>query len=128
MVVRRLAWLGLGFGSVALGLVGVFLPLVPTTPFLLLAAFGFARSSPRLHAWLVEHPRHGAAIRDWHRHRAIGRRAKAAAALAMLAAFGASVLAGLPAGLLAVQAAVLLAVAAFLLTRPAPPDPASGRE
>jgi uncharacterized membrane protein YbaN (DUF454 family) len=101
-----------------LGIAGIVLPLVPTTPFLLLAAFAFARSSPRLHDWLLAHPRLGPPINDWRTHRAISRRAKGLAVGAMAAALGLSIATGLPVWLVAVQAVVLALVAAFILTRP----------
>ena len=62
-----LRWLLLGIGwlSVALGVLGIFLPVLPTTPFLLLAAACFVRSSRRVYVWLVTHPRLGPWIRDY---------------------------------------------------------------
>lgn len=61
----RYALLTLGWLSVVLGVVGIFLPVLPTTPFLLLAAACFARSSERFYRWLVDHPRLGPWIRDY---------------------------------------------------------------
>ncbi|MCQ4347946.1 YbaN family protein [Pseudomonas stutzeri] len=66
----RHAWLrwlllGIGWSSVALGVIGIFLPVLPTTPFLLLAAACFVRSSRRVYLWLVTHPRLGPWIRDY---------------------------------------------------------------
>ena len=97
---------------------GAVLPLVPTTPFLLLAAFAFAKSSPRLHAWLTTHPQFGPLIENWQQHRAIGRGAKRTALLFMVLALALSWLFAVPAWILAVQAAVLACVATFILTRP----------
>jgi uncharacterized membrane protein YbaN (DUF454 family) len=61
----RYALLTLGWLSVVLGVVGIFLPVLPTTPFLLLAAACFARSSERFYRWLVDHPKLGPWIRDY---------------------------------------------------------------
>ncbi len=66
----------LGLLSVFLGTLGIFLPLLPTVPFILLAVFCFARSSGRLHFWLVNHPWFAVAIADWERERGIRRRIK----------------------------------------------------
>jgi len=74
-----LRWLLLGIGwlSVALGVIGIFLPVLPTTPFLLLAAACFVRSSRRVYIWLVTHPRLGPWIRDYLDGEGIPFRAKA---------------------------------------------------
>lgn len=120
----RHLWLGLGLIAVGLGIAGTVLPLVPTTPLLLVAAYAFARSSPRLHGWLTSHPQFGPLIDDWRRHRAIGRRSKRLAVGVMAAMFTASWLWGLSVLLLALQGTILGCVAAFILTRPDAPDPA----
>jgi uncharacterized protein len=118
----RIAWLIVGILATACGIAGIVLPLVPTTPFLLLAAFAFARSSPALHEWLVTHPRLGPPIADWRAHGAIARRTKMLAVAVILATFLGSWAAGVGATLLAVQAAVLTMVTLFILSRPTPPD------
>ncbi len=118
---QRMLWMSIGFAATGCGIAGIILPLVPTTPFLLLAAFAFARSSPLLHRWLVTHPRLGPPIRDWHKHRAVGRPGKIAAIAFMFAAIALSAAMGVRGWIVLTQAVVMVAVAAFLLTRPEPP-------
>lgn len=76
--VRWLLWLA-GTVSLALGLIGVVLPGLPTTPFVLLAAACYAKASPRLHAWLLNHRFLGPMVRDWEQHRSLTRRTKTVA-------------------------------------------------
>ncbi|MCU0941086.1 MAG: YbaN family protein [Hydrogenophaga sp.] len=73
--VRWLLWLA-GTVSLGLGIVGVVLPGLPTTPFVLLAAACYARASPRLHRWLRAHRLFGPMVRDWETHRSLTRRTK----------------------------------------------------
>lgn len=122
MVIRTLR-ITAGLAATLLGLAGTVLPLVPTTPFLLLALWFFAGASPRLHLWLATHPRLGPGLRDWQHHRAIGRRAKGWAVLALAATFAISLVLGAAPVVLWVQAAVLPLCALFILTRPDPPIP-----
>ncbi|MEQ1943894.1 YbaN family protein [Mesorhizobium sp. VNQ89] len=103
----RPLWIGAGVVSLGLGLAGIPLPLLPTTPFILLSAFCFARGSQRLHGWLMSHPRFGPTIRDWNRNGAISLRARKLAATAMATALLLSFAISLPWTILAVQAAVL---------------------
>lgn len=84
----RTGWLVLGMTLMGVGLVGIFVPLLPTTDFLLLALPCFARSSPRLEAWLLNHPRFGPGLRAWRAERAVPRRAKIAACVGMIVGFG----------------------------------------
>ena len=121
----RLIWIVLGLSAVALGLVGVMLPLLPTTPFMLLAAACFAKSSPRLHDWLLNHRVFGPSIRDWRDYRAISPKAKRMAIAAMAAAFGLSVVLGLGWKVLAVQAAVLAMMGSWIWTRSSGPQDGS---
>lgn len=111
--------LALGWTCVGLGVAGMFLPVMPTTVFLLIAAWAFSKCSLRFHRWLYEHPRLGRPVRDWHAHRVIPVRAKALAVTMMTASLlyvTLFVADGwmLPAGL----AMALGAVAAFILSRP----------
>ncbi|MDB5698320.1 MAG: hypothetical protein JWN69_1124 [Alphaproteobacteria bacterium] len=87
---RRLFLFSGGVISLVLGTAGVFLPLLPTVPFVLLAAFCFARSSPRLEGWLLQHRHFGPHIHSWRESRAISRSGKRAAwiAFALSAAAG----------------------------------------
>ncbi|MEL6480843.1 MAG: YbaN family protein [Pseudomonadota bacterium] len=114
----RWAWTAAGWCAFSLGLLGVPLPLLPTVPFMLLAAFCFARGSERFHFWLINHTRFGPAIRDWHREGAIRPRAKRAAVIAIAASFALSAALGVPAGVLAIQGVALTGAALFVLTRP----------
>lgn len=117
----RPLWLGLGLASLAVGLAGVVLPLVPTTPMMILAAACFAKSSPRLHDWLWHHPVFGAAIRNWREHGAIPRKAKVAAIVAMAAAFALSLWLGVAPLVLGIQATVLCVMGLWIATRPSAP-------
>lgn len=89
-LVRALLWVA---GSVALvlGLIGVVLPGLPTTPFILLAAACYAKASPRLHAWLLHHRWFGPMLRDWERDRSLTRRSKTIAILSMTVMVGISI-------------------------------------
>lgn len=116
----RLCYLGLAYACVGLGLAGVVLPLVPTTPFLLLAAWAASRGSPRLHRWLYEHPYIGRVLLAWERERAVPRSAKISGCLLLVLS-----LAGIwwftPDWRISAVAAVLFTgLASFLLTRPEP--------
>ena len=119
--IKRMSYFTLGSLSLATGLLGLILPLLPTTVFVLIAAWAFARSSRRLHDRLVNHPRFGASIRLWQEQRAIPVRAKrlAITTLAFAAAINAWLLAGKPLILTAVLL-VLAGVAGYILTRPSP--------
>ncbi len=111
----------LGCTMLALGALGAVLPLLPTTPFLLVAAACFSRSFPQLETWLLEHPRLGPPLRDWRRSGAISGRAKAMAVSAMVVSYATFLVmteAGLAPQLLV--GLVLSCCSTFILSRPAP--------
>jgi len=118
----RIFWLLAGLVSVAIGAVGLALPLLPTTPFLLIAAFAFARSSDRLNNWLREHRAFGPTIDNWHRDGSIDRKAKWIAMIVMLMTPVITWLFGAPLWIIVSQIAILSAVAVFILTRPLPSE------
>jgi uncharacterized membrane protein YbaN (DUF454 family) len=84
----RLLYLAVGLVSLAVGVAGIVLPLVPTTPLVLLAAYCFTRSSRRLHGWLIGHPRFGRYVSDFESGRGIPRRVKLTAIVLASLAFG----------------------------------------
>ncbi|MEX0303658.1 MAG: YbaN family protein [Leisingera sp.] len=114
----RFLYAGLGLFFVALAVIGIVLPLLPTVPFLLLAAFCFANSSDRLHNWILAHNVFGPMITDWREQGAIRPGAKKAATVSITAVFGLSLLLAVPTYVLGIQALVLSAVLIFIWTRP----------
>ncbi len=117
----RLLWLAAGLLVLAIGAIGVILPLLPTTPFLLLAAWCFAKSSPKLHQWLHEHATFGPLISNWNQYGSIDRRSKRVAIIVILLTPVITLLIGVPWWALAAQILVLAIAATFILTRPNPP-------
>ena len=103
--------------ALGLGLLGAFLPLLPTVPFILLAAFCFARSNPRWERWLVEHRHFGPHIEAWRSRGAISRKGKVAASLAFAASALLSLL-FLPMPWALLPSVAGLIGGSFVLTRP----------
>jgi len=124
-MLHRRVYIALGFAFVAIGIVGIVLPVLPTTPFMLLALWSFARSSQRFHDWLLNHPRFGPSLQRWNDHGVIPAKTKLSAvaimSLSLVFLIGFST-----APPIAVIAAALLMLigALFILTRPSrPPTP-----
>ena len=121
----RAGWLALGLILVAVGFIGIFVPLLPTTDFMLLALPCFARSSPRLEAWLLNHPRFGPGLRAWRTERAVPRHAKLAASIGMAVGYALFWLHVRPGwGLALTVALVMLAGIVWIVGRPTSRDEA----
>jgi uncharacterized membrane protein YbaN (DUF454 family) len=122
--------IALGWTSLGVGALGVFLPLLPTTPFVLLAAFFFSRGSKRLHLWLTGHPRFGRYVRDWEAEQVIPPVGKYASTFMMVPSVGwAAATRDIPLLPLVLMLATVAAVLWFIWTRPSrrsgaewPPD------
>jgi uncharacterized membrane protein YbaN (DUF454 family) len=115
----RAAWFAAGVAFIGLAVLGAVLPLLPTTIFVILAAGCFARSSPRLEARILAHPRFGPVVRDWRERGAIPPRGKAFAVGGLLSGtlvFALSAQPGLP--LLLAVGAVMALTALWILSRP----------
>ncbi len=116
----------LGILSLVLGFIGIFLPLLPTTPFVLLSAFCFSKGSERLHAWIINQPYLGKMIRDWNEHGVIRTKAKIMCGGLIVLTMGYSI------GFVAMKpiyrlsmVGVGIAVLSFVLSRPSRPRTAA---
>jgi len=89
--VKRYFLFSVGCLSLLLGFIGLFLPLLPTTPFILLAVTCLAKSSPKLHHWLINHPQFGPMIVNWNEHRCITQKVKIKATFFIIISFSLSI-------------------------------------
>ena len=122
--VKRMAYLILGFVALGLGIIGAFVPLMPTTCFILAAAWAFARSSDRWHQALRNHVRFGATVRDWEDHRCMSRRAKRIAIGSIVLTFSLSLLLWRQSTVLTVLLVLLMAaLIGYIWTRAELPQP-----
>ena len=112
-ILYTLAWL-----SFVLGVIGAFLPVLPTTPFIILSAYLFSKSSPRMHSWLTSLPYFGSAIIEWENHKVIRPKAKATAIIMLWILMGVSIIfAPVHYGLKIMLACIGISVSTFILTR-----------
>lgn len=121
-IALKLLLVSCGLVSLTLGIIGAFLPILPTTPLVLLAAFFFARSSPWLHGKMLNNRLMGPAIRDWQAHGAINRRAKYSATGMMALLVGYTLIyVALPLWIKVILGVVCGSVLVFIWSRPARP-------
>lgn len=116
--VARRVWTGIGVLSLGIGALGLVLPLLPTTPFVILAAFAFSKGSPRFARALHEHRVFGPIIADWRARGAIAPRYKALALAMMGAALATSFALAFGRTVIIFQALAMIGAAAFILSRP----------
>lgn len=117
--IKRWGWFALGWAMVALGFIGILLPVMPTTIFLILAAACFSHSSPRFEAWLLDHRWFGPPILRWRDRGAIPRKAKIVAIVSMAGGYGIMLYTTRPAWWIAIPIALaLIASALYVASRP----------
>ncbi|WP_081946110.1 MULTISPECIES: YbaN family protein [Thalassobacter] len=114
----RIIWIIGGLVSLGLGILGIPLPLLPTVPFLLLAAFCFSRSSDQLHGWLLAHPTLGPPIHNWRQSGSISRSAKITSTAMIAASLGVALYWQISLIIVLVQMTVLVGVSYFIWSRP----------
>ena len=117
---RNLLFLIFAYLCAGLGVIGAFLPVLPTTPFLLLAAWAATRGSPELHRWLYEHPRFGPPLRAWEEDRAVATSAKWLACVLMAVSWIIMVLMTDGWVVPVITGVLFVSVSGFLVTRPTP--------
>lgn len=87
LALHKVIFVFLGFLSLGIGILGIFLPILPTTPLVILAAYFFSKGSKRLHRWLTENPYFGEMIKDWEGHKVIPLKAKVLATSMIIPSF-----------------------------------------
>ena len=119
---KKLAFLSLAWVSLGLGVLGIFLPLLPTTPFVLVAAYGFSKSSERFHLWLLEHRVFGPLVTDWQNNGVIRLKSKWLATISIVLMVGLSLyFISLPNYAMLAILASISCVLLFIWTRPSEP-------
>lgn len=113
-----LLWRALAALSLALGLIGMAVPMLPTVPFLILTAWAAGKSSPALERWLLRHPKYGHPIRLWRERGVVSRNAKWLASIGMLVSAIALWIGAAPVALRTGTPIIMAAVAVWLWLRP----------
>ncbi|MEN8636982.1 YbaN family protein [Pseudoalteromonas distincta] len=118
---KNLWFKALGLILVALGIIGIVLPVMPTTIFFILALTCFTRSSPALEQWLLNHPRYGVILKQWQAHKVVPVKAKCYAAIGMLIGFIFLLYSAAPIWVICLVAVVEVSVIIYLILRPSSP-------
>jgi len=117
---QKILWLLLAYATLAIGLLGAFLPILPTTPFLLVAVWAGSHASNKFKWWLLRHKHFGPGLRDWYRDKAIARPAKLLAVTVIAVSWLMIVLNDSPTGVIAFTGLLFIGCISFLLSRPDP--------
>ncbi len=117
---QKILWLLLAYVTLAIGFVGAFLPVLPTTPFLLIAVWAGSHASSKFKWWLLRHKRFGPALRNWYRDKAISRPAKFMAVTVIAISWLVIILNDSPAAVISITGLLFIGCISFLLSRPVP--------
>lgn len=117
---QKILWLLLAYATLAIGLIGAFLPILPTTPFLLVAVWAGSHASSKFKWWLLRHKRFGPGLRDWYRDKAIAKPAKIMAVTVIAVSWFVIILTGRPIGVIVFTGLLFVGCISFLLSRPDP--------
>ncbi len=118
---KNICYQVVGLLMVALGIIGIALPVMPTTIFFIFALACFTRSSPKLAAWLLNHPKYGQPLRYWQEHRVVPNRAKFLAGVGMAIGYLFLLYSAAPIWVKYLVAAIEVCVLAYLINRPSAP-------
>lgn len=116
---KSMLYLAFGWLCFGLGFVGIFLPILPTTPFMILALWAFSKGSEKMHNWLLNHPRFGKTLQDWEQHKVIPIKAKLTA-LTFIAASATYILffSSVPTYAAIMSVSTMACAITYVLTRP----------
>jgi uncharacterized membrane protein YbaN (DUF454 family) len=117
---KKIMSLGMAYFFLGLGMIGVFIPLLPTVPFLLLSAWFAVRGSDDLHQWLLNHPRFGDMLREWEEHGAMSRKSKIMAVSMIILSWVIMYLLAINPWVLGLLVLLFVIVSVYIMTRPEP--------
>lgn len=120
-MIKKYFFIGLGFLFIGLGFIGIIIPGIPTTPFLLLSAWFFSKSSSFLENWLINHKIFGPLIRDWNKYKSISRKSKIIAVIIIIPTFAFSIYSSLNTIIDILLGITCISLCTYLISRPEPP-------